>query len=380
MAEENKTGGNVGGAIIPAGSQLGDPVAAGQPAASNPGQVDPFNNPNWLATDAEFNPQKSLDADPVNPGVDVFGGNINDLPQDITIPVSTPAPEVETPAPVVPLAQAPVEPTPVQPAEPVQPEPIVTPTPITVAPETLAAAAIAADPKDKALNKLVDQVVAPKTRRNIALIVIFILLVLVFVLSSTTVYLLINGPVNVTINTGKTGSSSSQTTTTATSASTSTTTSTAALPESIYSYMVLLSSDHPGEEVKLADLPEGSVKLSDGYLVRVLLDENIATDDPVKESLTKLFAIKDATYGDEGYHNYLSRANLTVETKKGEGDSAELEVNLLGEFTTAQDADIVYAKQQIERTIENYTLNYKIMLNGSESAYTCVGSSDASCR
>lgn len=413
---------NSGGAIIPAGSQLDDPVAAGQPK-----EVDPFNNPNWLSGD-EFGSQQSLDADPNNPGIDVFGSNINDLPQDISVPGTVQQPQVVEPTPVVPTVEAtPVvpdampavdpaaafaampdaqtvplaeaTPTPAvleqppltQPlAQPVVVEPEVMPafvpaaveTPIIVAPEQLAVAAISEDPSNKAVGRLVDQVISPKARRSFTLIVIFILVAIVFFLSSATIYLMLRGTVNVTINSTRTGSSETTSVTTTTAQTTSATTTSGAPTkiESIYTYMILLSADKPGEQIELDDLPEGSIELSNGYLVRVLLDEEISTSEPVKEALSELFEIKDATYGEQKYRNYLSRANLTVQTEKGSGETGELAVKLSGEFTLSQESDVVYAKQQIERTIENYTLNYRISLNGSESEYNCIGKSDTDCR
>lgn len=458
MADTSPTAGATG-AIIPAGSQLSDPVAAGAPIPSD----DPLANPSWLNNQ----PQQNLDADPLNPGVDVFGSNQLDASPNIpmpgslpapvaanpSIPSAAPAPTIAPPVPALPavsaaatqppIAQppaqaaasteqtfnpnspfnnfpdfassdaapavaqvplaAPVPPTvglaqatqPQIPAVPPAPVPLpvsgftqsktLPPIPNVLDPKTLAAAVNNTPNKSQALSNLADKVVSPKSRRNIYLIVIFILLGLVIALASAVLYYMLRGPVSVNITTtgGSTGTSLSTNTS---SNSTISTTTTSVEPGvtvgdkvDLIAYMVLPAAQVSLDPTLLNDLPADSIQVGEDYLVPVVLQKEADTQDPVAASLTALFAIKSNNYADTKYVNYLSRANLQVTTSRQGAEDAEWIIKLTGDFTVANSADIAYAKEQIERTIENFVFKYKIELNGKESDYTCLGNSSPSC-
>lgn len=479
MADAPKTPPPTSKAIIPMGSQLDDPVAAGAATQSD----DPFANPSWLGGVDGVQPK--MDADPTTPGVDVFGSNMNDVaggaipvpgaaqggytapqtpgvpnaaPADISASGASTAPSVghtmpaadllsgtvdtaasagspDSAIPIAPAntqplptaaipAQAAVDPdfnpnspfndfpldkaapagtlaglssggesadsgqaTPVDAFETVSPTsaplnmppviPVNIPPPLPVTPTldagTLAAAALAEPPEQKALNKLVDQVVSPKTRRNILLVIIFILLVLVVILASAVLYFMVKGPVAVTIGDlgGTQSSSTSTTTSTSSTTSAATTSSVAANGPALIAYFVVKGNElSPGEE---DNFPADTIKFGEDYFIPVELGTATTTDVAVQEALNALFKIKTARYTDAEYDNFLSRATLTASTSQQGDAESELVVDLQGNFVVASTADISFAKQQIERTIENYVFNYKVTLNGSEADYICLG-------
>lgn len=432
MAEPAKTS----GAIIPMGSQLSDPVAAGQAAANAAGattSADPFAGADWLTPNPN---DQSMDADPINPGVDVFGSNIQDVPSQITLPndsnatvqagipaagaaITQPMPDnvlspvstdnVITPTSVPPVTEstAPLAPVdsmsgglPSSEISPVMPDlPSLggfagTPAPIAVDAQTLAAAAQTPESSvvKSSLNKLADQVVSPKTRRNLSLVVIFVLLILVVVLSSALIFNMLRGGVNVTINAGGSGNikpnvtsgsgTSSQTVTSTTTSSEPTTSSgtTSSTPtgnetsQNLNAYFWLLTEDLPaGSDPE--SLPEGAIQASGGYLIKTEIASNVSTDQPAVEALKRLFDISQDTYGDAGYKNKLVGNELFVEfSLSGDEQFPTLEINLLGTLNTNSSAtDLALAKQQIDFTVQLYTFNYKITLNGSEETYQNLG-------
>lgn len=132
----------------------------------------------------------------------------------------------------------------------------------------------------------------------------------------------------------------------------------------IYIYLVALAADP-------AAIPDGSVQVGDDFLVRVLATENVETTEPVAVALAKLLSIDTEDYPGTDYLNLLSQSGVKALVK--EGENGTLIIDIQGKFTVASADDYYFAKQQIERTIENYTFNYTLTYNGSEQDWRNLG-------
>lgn len=135
--------------------------------------------------------------------------------------------------------------------------------------------------------------------------------------------------------------------------------------KSIYIYLVSFGAD------SAANIPDGSVQIGSDYLVRVLTAENVQAEEPVSIALAKLLSLNTEKYADTKYSNLLYKSKLKALVK--EGENGKLSIDLQGTFEVAKDGDYSYAKQQVERTIENYTFNYTLSLNGSEESWISLG-------
>jgi hypothetical protein len=100
-------------------------------------------------------------------------------------------------------------------------------------------------------------------------------------------------------------------------------------------------------------------------------------EDKIFYSLEKLFAIKTFELGESGYWNYLYASNLTIKNVLNENWKfiINIEWTLMGIGSLAD----MFIKPQITKTIEQYTKNYTIKLNGSEDDRYCSLKTNDSC-
>ncbi len=104
--------------------------------------------------------------------------------------------------------------------------------------------------------------------------------------------------------------------------------------------------------------------------VKIKIEDNLYTlDNKIKYALESMMKIKTVTYEYKGniLENMLYASNLNVEniTTNNGVTTIELKWKLIW-------ASIyVFSKMQIEETINNYTKNYIIKLNGSEKEWRC---------
>lgn len=114
------------------------------------------------------------------------------------------------------------------------------------------------------------------------------------------------------------------------------------------------------DKVVLADVP-----------VRVLLGNNLGN------ALTTLFS--GPTLPDKNLYNSLTQSSLNVLDIKP-GAKGVTEVYLTGTVITGGVCDDPRVKAQIESTISQYTKKFAIYLNGSLSAYKCLGDESGTCK
>ena len=114
------------------------------------------------------------------------------------------------------------------------------------------------------------------------------------------------------------------------------------------------------DKVVLADVP-----------VRALLGNNLGN------ALTTLFS--GPTLPDKNLYNSLTQSSLNVLDIKP-GAKGVTEVYLTGTVITGGVCDDPRVKAQIESTISQYTKKFTIYLNGSLSAYKCLGDESGTCK
>jgi hypothetical protein len=102
----------------------------------------------------------------------------------------------------------------------------------------------------------------------------------------------------------------------------------------------------------------------------------VQSDSVVRDALTTLFAIDDSSF--DGLYNSLAGSDLKVEDVLSR-DGVTTEVRLSGNIVSGGACDNPRIKAQIEQTIRRFKPNYRIILNGSESAYRCFGDMSGQC-
>ncbi len=101
-----------------------------------------------------------------------------------------------------------------------------------------------------------------------------------------------------------------------------------------------------------------------------------STDSVVHDALTTLFQVKDANY--QELYNSLWQSDLAVE-KITSADGVTTDVWLKGKTQMGGVCDAPRLKAQIESTVARFKPKFKIYLNGSESAYRCLGDQSGEC-
>jgi len=94
-----------------------------------------------------------------------------------------------------------------------------------------------------------------------------------------------------------------------------------------------------------------------------------STEDKILYALKRLFEIKTFEYGQSGYGNYLYESNLKV--KNVSNENGKFIVNIEGKIVGIGSMTDMFVKPQITKTIEQYTNNYTIKINNSESEWRC---------
>jgi hypothetical protein len=127
--------------------------------------------------------------------------------------------------------------------------------------------------------------------------------------------------------------------------------------------------------------PVGIDRMGDGFgcqddIAYVSRPRAVDTGEPVNDALTTLFSIKDSSSG--VLYNSLWQSNLEVE-KVWSTDGVTTEVWLRGTVMTGGVCDDPRVKEQIEATVRQFRPKYRIILNGSESEYRCLGNMSGLC-
>lgn len=101
------------------------------------------------------------------------------------------------------------------------------------------------------------------------------------------------------------------------------------------------------------------------------------TDSVVKDALAALFSVKDTNF--DGLYDALANSTFSVDKVTTDSDGATTDVWLKGQANSGGICDDPRIKAQIEYTIKRLRPQYKIYLNGSESAYRCIGNESGMC-
>ena len=102
-----------------------------------------------------------------------------------------------------------------------------------------------------------------------------------------------------------------------------------------------------------------------------------STDSLVHDALATLFSVKETGYN--GLYNAIANSSLAVE-KIQSADGVTTEVWLKGTLVSGGACDSPRAKAQIEHTVKRFKPTFKIILNGSESAWRCFGDESGTCK
>jgi len=128
-------------------------------------------------------------------------------------------------------------------------------------------------------------------------------------------------------------------------------------------------------ESEATDLPEGAIAV-EGCGTDYAVPVTIGTSDAsLENTLTALLRIDEANYGENNLYNPAYMSDLSAEVTEGETTT----VNLVGEPLYAGHCDTPRYKAIFEKTVENYTDNYEIQINGEESAWRCLGDESGMC-
>ncbi|HTK04480.1 MAG TPA: hypothetical protein VL500_02760 [Candidatus Eisenbacteria bacterium] len=125
-----------------------------------------------------------------------------------------------------------------------------------------------------------------------------------------------------------------------------------------------------------ADVQPGIVGCND-KVAYVKEHRAASTDSIVHDALMTLFSLKDSNRND--LYNALWQSDLAVD-KIQSRDGVVTEVWLKGKTQSGGACDDPRIKAQIEATISRFKPKFKIFLNGTESAYRCLGDQSGECK
>ncbi len=125
-----------------------------------------------------------------------------------------------------------------------------------------------------------------------------------------------------------------------------------------------------------ATLAPGTIGCND-RVAYVKVHRGASTDSAVHDALMTLFSVKDSNYQD--LYNSLWQSDLSVD-KIMSSDGVTTEVWLKGKTQSGGVCDDPRIKAQIESTVSRFKPKFKIFLNGSESAYRCLGDMSGQCK
>lgn len=130
------------------------------------------------------------------------------------------------------------------------------------------------------------------------------------------------------------------------------------------------------------DVPDGAEEVGDvigcnDTVAWVRAPRSAGTDSVASDALDSLFAVKDTTF--KGFHNSLAESvGLKVDRVSLVGDGM-VEVNVIGTPVSAGACDTPRIKAQIEQTVLHYHPAVRVLLNGSEAEWRCLGDESGTC-
>lgn len=111
-------------------------------------------------------------------------------------------------------------------------------------------------------------------------------------------------------------------------------------------------------------------------IVYTKLGRETATGDVVRDALNTLFAERRTSV--DGLYNALAYSTIVVDRIVSR-DGVTTEVELKGEIVSGGTCDWPRITEQVEATVRRFRPKYRILLNGSESAWRCLGDESGFC-
>ncbi len=130
-----------------------------------------------------------------------------------------------------------------------------------------------------------------------------------------------------------------------------------------------------GAEAPTGVLPGEVIGCNDRPVV-VQMTRETATGNTMLDALATLFAVRDSNVG--GLHNSLAYSELAVDDIRSP-DGITTEVRITGNIVSGGACDDPRIKEQIEGTIRRFKPTFRVLLNGSESAWRCHGDMSGEC-
>ena len=117
------------------------------------------------------------------------------------------------------------------------------------------------------------------------------------------------------------------------------------------------------------------------YLVPVEqeLDLSInAAEEKIEHALDSLLSIGSSEYGARKLQNNLHLSSLSLKKVHREGKT--ITIDLEGKIVSIGSIADAFTKKQITKTVEHYTDDYLIRLNGSEAEWRCALDKSGMCQ
>ncbi|EKD93696.1 MAG: hypothetical protein ACD_28C00078G0001 [uncultured bacterium] len=139
-------------------------------------------------------------------------------------------------------------------------------------------------------------------------------------------------------------------------------------------YAVKIMDDDTNEQI-----PEGVILTGceDSYLVKIPVQVD-STLIPLEGALKGLFVLEDREIGQSGLINALYQSDMEFDYIENEGDTTV--IGLVGAVQFGGTCDVPRVMDQVEKTIELYEDNYKIIWNGSETGWACLSDQSGECK
>ena len=132
-----------------------------------------------------------------------------------------------------------------------------------------------------------------------------------------------------------------------------------------------------------SEVPEGTglgpiIGCSD-RVVMVPMSRVSDSGEVVIDALNTLFGLRDPS--PEGFYSSLAFSDVKVLNRSiATSDGVNVTIRLEGKLVSSGVCDDPRIKAQIEETIRHFYPNFKIVLNGSESAWRCFGDQSGLCK
>lgn len=112
------------------------------------------------------------------------------------------------------------------------------------------------------------------------------------------------------------------------------------------------------------------------HIVFVKTARESETDNPLRDALNSLFAIRETTFKE--LHNSLANSSLAVD-KIQSTDGVTTEVWLTGQTQSAGECDDPRIKEQVAATVRRLKPHFRIFFNGSEKDWRCLTDLSGQC-